>query len=246
MSTSIRVIDPRSGTVDEEHRDLARHAYETVLVPSFSADELVSLEELTEGLASGDLSMLVASDDEDGIVGAAVTERIAGPDVDLLAYLAARPGLRSRGVGTRLIDELRARWRETPACRLVLGEIHDPRRWPEQPDERPGARLEFYRRNGCEVLTAPWIQPALGDGTDRVRDMLLIVLHSTLPDPLGPEGERQLSTTVSAWAGAYFDACEGPEPVDDDRRALMARLAEPLRIVPLEEYRERTPLLRTP
>ncbi len=90
----------------------------------------------------------------------------------------------------------------------------------------------------CQVLGVPWVQPALDESTERVEDMLLIVLMSQ-PDDLsrltGP-ASTELSDRIRRWAPVYFALSEGQRPSDPTYQSLMARFAEPLVVLPLEDY----------
>ena len=176
-----------------------------------------------------------------GPLAAALTEYAPELDVDLLGYLATRPDRRSRGLGTRLLDHLAERWRQRSVS-LALAELHDPRAWPETPEERSAARVRFYARWGCDVLDVPWVQPSLQPGLDRVTDMLLAVLWRL------PGGTDEVaSAPVAAWADEYYQAAEGtpgsgrPDP---QRAALTERLtASPtIAVLPLAEYAQVAPL----
>src|SRR5690606_37003340 len=132
----------------------------------------------------------------------------------LLGYLASAPGQRSRGLGAAVLEELRHVWDEA-GVRLALGEVHDPRSYPETPGERADARLAFYHRHGAELLDLPWIQPRLAPHLTRVPHMLLISLHrgadlahvDSLPGRL-----------LAGWAHRYFEdetTTGGPDPERD-------------------------------
>ncbi|HYI62897.1 MAG TPA: hypothetical protein VEW93_13970 [Acidimicrobiales bacterium] len=173
-----------------------------VLLPSFSTDEIWDRDTTRDLVVAGALTATALV--EDGIVLGASAEERGGPgEVGLLSYLASRPGSRSRGVGGELLDHLVADWARGPAA-LVVGEVHDPRLWPEADDERPAARLRFYARHGARLLDLPWVQPALTPGRAPVPGMLLITLH-----PLG--GTHVESAPVRRWIEAYTGDEPAPE-----------------------------------
>ena len=220
--------------------DLVANVYETILRPSFSRDELPDDGPLggLDGSGNCVLSVVV---EEGEPVAAALTEYAPGVDIDLLGYLAARPGDRSRGLGTVLLDHLASRWRQRSVS-LALAELHDPRAWPETPSERAAARIRFYARWGCDVLDVPWVQPALGPGCDRVADMLLAVLWRL------PGGTDEVAAApVAAWTEEYYLATEGPADAaspDPQHDALVKRLTTTptIGIRPLADYEQVVPL----
>lgn len=219
------IVDPTS------HADLVRATFDAVLRPSFEHDELPSLEWLTQADAGHELLILVASDDE-GPAAAAVYGRPVGGALGVLSYLATRPGERGRGLGGRLLRRLTEFVDRTDVA-VVLGEVHDPRFYEETADEQATARLRFYERHGAVALTVPWVQPRLSPGAERVRDMLLIALHTT-PE-LAADGIP--SRWLTEWATAYFADEEGAVPDDGEFRALLARWShlETVPTIPLDQ-----------
>ena len=159
--------------------------------------------------------------------------------VGLLSYLAARPGERGRGLGGRVLARL-STIAATSDVAVVLGEVHDPRFHAESADEQPRARLRFYERHGAMVLDAPFVQPRLSAGTERVRDMLLLVLHAR-PEILA---EGVPSEWIHDWARAYFVGEEGREPEDDEYRALVSRWSgrDRVPVLPISDHESVLPL----
>lgn len=201
-----------------------------VLLPSFSVDEIGD-RDTTRDLIRGGILTTTALVEEGTVLGAAAEERGAPGEVGLLSYLAARPGGRGRGAGGELLDHLVGEWARGPAA-LVVGEVHDPRIWPEAEDERPAARLRFYARHGARLLDLPWVQPALGAGAAPVEGMLLITLH-----PLG--ATRVDSAPVRRWIQAY----SGDEPAPEVAPVLRRLEGRPtLEVVGLDELDRVEPL----
>jgi GNAT superfamily N-acetyltransferase len=231
------VVLPNVSELDDDECAyiVLRNAYDTVLAPSFNTDELIPFDELLASLdGTGDGCFVVAYDVVDGVRAAAVTEHSRAAGIELLSYLATVPTARGTGVGAKVIERLRQRWARFDRA-LVLGEIHDPRRWADTPDEHPAARLRFYAANDCKVLSEPWVQPALGELSNRVEDMLLIVLHQA------PPARRLDAAAIRGWAKGYFRAGELVEPTDVTYRSLMERLGEhdleaTIEVLPLEQY----------
>lgn len=210
LTTRLAEMDP----------DLRSEVYATVLSPAFDVDELPGEDVFLEDYA--DAVAVVATRDGRPI-GVGVTD---GPDaspIALLSYLAVAADTRSTGVGSALMTGLSALWSEwgTP---VVLGEVHDPRRWQEDEGERPAARLRFYERNGARLLMVPWVQPRLASTSGRVGGMLLLVMHSDPADRAEVPG-----AWMQEWVSGYYSSCE--EPVDPEGdptlRALLSRCAAP-------------------
>lgn len=222
----VEITDPQADP------DLLRALFDTVLRPSFSTDELPSIELLERGALAGQEQTIVVAVDGAGPACAAVYGRPVGSPVGVLSYLASRPGERGRGLGgrvlTRVLDIAAA-----STVELVLGEVHDPRWYAETADEQPTARLRFYERLGATALSVPWMQPRLSPAGDRVRDMLLLAHYAT-PSLLRAGVP---STWLAAWTEGYYVEEEGAIPDDAEYLALMARMtAEPtIALIPVSE-----------
>ena len=167
-----------------------------VLTESFSSDETGTVADLTERIRAG-AYQVTALTDFDQVAAVAVTEDDPSSGVTLLAYLAARPGLRGHGHGGELLDGMRRRWSSEGA--FVVAELHDPTVWPVTDTDDPPARIRFYARHGAEVLDCTWTQPPLSASTAAVPHMLLAVLAR----PTG--GGEVPSGPIAAWARRYMD-----------------------------------------
>jgi GNAT superfamily N-acetyltransferase len=187
---------------------LLEQAYEELLRPSFTRDELVLLPELRELLRAGAGVVTVTTDGEGTPDGVAVGEWSPDTGVLLLAYLAVRAGRRSAGLGSRLLERVRGDWRETFRPRLTLAEIEHPTAHPADDRGDPHARLRFYHRHDSRALAVPYVQPALRPGARRVPGMLLITLDTPVPDavPAAP---------VRAYLREYFEDAEGADATGD-------------------------------
>jgi len=184
---------------------LVERAYREVLGPSFTSDELPPFDILRPML---EVATVVVAFEEGELVCVAVVEHEENELIALLSYLAVRPGRRNGGIGKALMDRLRALWREQ-GIPVVLGEVHDPRRWDAMPDELPVARLRFYERQGARVLAAPWVQPRLWPGGERVPGMLLLVIYAE------QDLESVPASRVATWMADYYAECEGPSASTD-------------------------------
>ena len=229
---------------------LLRDFHSNVLSPSFAADELEAVSAMSAGLrgqGSTDLRATVALDEDGAVAAGIVGEVFRGTGVLLLSYLAVRPDRRGRGLGSRLMEEVAQAWYREPEIVLAVGEAHDPRQWPETPDEHPRDRLRLYERLGARLLRVPFTQPALEDGAGRVRGFLLLAFY-VAPALLlkAPEGPAIRGEVVLRFVRAYYDIAEGPPQKEDDERASLMetiRRLDPGRILPLSDY-DQVPVLR--
>src|ERR1700757_1525039 len=143
--------------------------YQHVLVPSFPADELVSLGEVQEIAAGEDGSIWLAEDADGTIVGGAIAEWDDSVRVLLLGYLAVRPGIRGGGIGGPLYLTALESWRQRFKPCLILAEVEDPEVHSGNEDHGdPAARLRFYGNRGSRIVDIPYFQPALEPGAERV------------------------------------------------------------------------------
>lgn len=205
--------------------ELLRELHDEVFLPSFRPDEYIS----PAVIRAGSRPTLIACGEDGRVLGGATGEVYPASGVLLLGYLAIRPGLRGRGVGSVLMAALRDRWLGHGQETLAVLEMDDPRYYAPHPDYGdPEARLRFYGGHGVRLLTIPYFYPRMRGDLPRGYHMLLGVIPpagETLPPaiPAGP---------VRAFLGEYFadedkneasavrdaaelkrllDACAGPE-----------------------------------
>ncbi|OLT16786.1 hypothetical protein BJF80_05615 [Serinicoccus sp. CUA-874] len=155
-------------------------------------------------------------------VGVSVVDAVA-PDapVALLSYLASHPVRRAGGVGSRLMERLRARGP------MLLIEIEDPRAHADRGFGDPWRRIEFYRRHGVRALDVPFFQPPVAPGRPRVEGMLLGVLTP------GPVPERVAAAPVRAYLTDYLRG-SGEDLDQPPASTLLAALTGPtVRVVDL-------------
>lgn len=202
------VLDPAG-----DDPGLVERAYDAVLAPSFGPDELVPRDRYVDDVSAAAVIVALHGDD---VVGAGVSEASPDGTVGLLSHLATHPDCRGTGVGGRMLATLQARWSDGPA--VVLGEVHDPRRWPEGPGEQPTARLRFYERCGARLLGVPWVQPPLWEGGGSVPGMLLLVMGGRDADAPVP------ARWIREWMTAYYES-GGAGPDDPTLVALLTRVA---------------------
>jgi hypothetical protein len=87
------------------------------------------------------------------------------------------------------------------------------------------ARVRFYERHGARALPLPYVQPALGPGTERVPRLMLMVLGGT--DASLGTGTAD-GRHVAGFLTEYFEEFEGPaQPRDAELGSLMAACARP-------------------
>jgi GNAT superfamily N-acetyltransferase len=170
--------------------------YRQILVPSFPAEELVSLDEVKEIADGHDGSIWLAEEADGTILAGAIAEWDDSVRVLLLGYLAVRPGIRGGGIGGPLYLTALDAWRQKFKPCLILAEIEDPEAHSGSEDHGdPAARLRFYTNRGSRILDIPYFQPALEPGAERVHGLLLIALHVD-PEFAGPGGVDTVDATV--------------------------------------------------
>jgi GNAT superfamily N-acetyltransferase len=245
--SELRIVDL---ALQPDHDTLLEQVYREVLIPSFRPDELFLLEELrsqfSENPPTRDLAAAV--DDTGTVLGAALGEWAPDSGVYLLLYLAVRPGLRSGGVGTRLMQYIPSWWRQRGAL-LSLAEVDDPRRYEVTSTGDPAGRLVFYERFGAQLLDLPYFQPRLSPAGHRGHGMLLLALD-VHPDALVDDGHTAVirGDLLAGYLRHYFDNAEGSEHDDPERARLFGRAsAMPgVRLLPVGQYTEVEPDVEIP
>ena len=229
--------------------ELLEELYRNVLQPSFSVDELETLESMLSRLEAEDETTLLAAVAVDGagnVVAGLVGELYPDVKVLLLGYVAVRPDVRRRGVGSQLILQVVPRWYARADVRLALGEVHDPRFWPQAPDEDAISRLRLYGRLGGRLLDVPFVQPALDAQRQRVRGFLLLVTYVDHTVSIERDGRTYIpADVVSEFIQSYFATVEDAErPYDLELAALVARTeARPqIALLGIDEYESIPPL----
>jgi len=217
--------------------DLLRKLYDDVLVRSFAPRELVPLSDLQDALhtENSDTEIVVAIDEDGGVVGGAIGDWDPDSSVYLLSYLAVRSTDRSKGVGTLLMDRVRSWWGARQAS-AVLAEVDDPRQHEISDYGDPEARLRFYERLGAQVLGVPYTQPEVRAGSGRVHGMLLIVFF-VAPDARVGDGLR--ADVLHRFLANYLVLSEGvsPDNVDAEVGSLVPAMnRDAIRILPMSHY----------
>jgi GNAT superfamily N-acetyltransferase len=208
--------------LDVDYDDmLAQRFYREVLLASFGSDELDDFDRFRRGLLAGAEVPTLATVAVGGgseILGGIVGEIYASAETLLLAYLAVRPDIRARGIGTALVRHAVPRWRKRPDVHLAVAEVHDPRRWLGSGDAAE-ERLRFFEQVGARVLGVPFIQPALEPGRARVPGFLLLVFDADV-------GCEVSASRVARFVLNYYAVAEGAEPPFDPQLAELLALVE--------------------
>ena len=151
--------------------------------------------------------------DGDAIAGGIAYELYPASRTGLVTYMVVAPPFRRAGVGKRMqsdaVAELSAR-----GARAVFGEIDDPRTRGES------ARLRLARnqRWGARVVDTRYVQPALGPGLERDRDLILIALS--------PRGDTLPGEVVDGFIRELYLATEGGPPDPEIAVPQVVRLVE--------------------
>ena len=164
ISTPVTVVGAK-GLPDQ----LWSEAYETVLAPSFPADELITEQTFLSYRGRADASVRFALR-AGRPVGVTVLNGDPRTGLLLLSYLAVLASSRDAGIGGALMHEL------SDVGVPVLIEIEDPRVYRERGFGDPTRRLWFYHRRGVLALDVPYFQPPVAAGSPRVEGMILGVL----------------------------------------------------------------------
>lgn len=202
--------------------------YREILQPAFRAEELVPLDRFVSSLLDhgGTAHGLVATDDEDRLVGGLIAEWYAPCRVALGSYVVVRPDLRGRGIGTTLLRSALEDLGRRLEPLLFLGEVEDPRQYHDQTYGDPVARLRLYSALGARILDAPYLQPSLTEGASRVRGLFLMAFP-----PSAIAGRTRLTDeqarAATCFIKAYFASSEGSVGDDPDLRNLLAALSAP-------------------
>lgn len=206
--------------------------HEQVLAPSFPPSELIDLDELLAGCASGELRALGVRRDGQVIAGA-VGSSCAPGGVVLLVYLAIAPGGRGGGIGGALLDGAVARWVAEFSPAYVLAEVEHPDHHTASPEHGdPAARLRFYARHGARVLAVPYFQPGIGPEGPRVPALLLVTLYVDESVRERSVRERSVRERVSTpllrgFLEDHLRSSEGSLRDDAATRALLGSVSGP-------------------
>ncbi len=120
--------------------------YRAMLSANFPAAELISEDDLIEGLRAGLTRVLSVSVADATILGGALGDWFPRSRVQLLSYLAVRPGLRGQGIGSMLL---------TAAVRDWTAEFEPFSSWPRLRTRATTTTPSLAtRRHGCGSTSA--------------------------------------------------------------------------------------------
>jgi GNAT superfamily N-acetyltransferase len=215
--------------LDVDYDDaVLRSFYDDVLDVSFEEDELDDLDTFRcelRGEAEVQALATVAIGGGGRVLGGIVGEIYAQAETLLIAYLAIRPDIRARGIGSALVRYALPRWQARADVSLTVAEVHDPRHWRE-PSDAADDRVRFFGQAGALVLGIPFVQPALSPGRARIPGFLLVVF------PTGAEREVP-SAEVGRFVKEYYAVAEHVRPPFDVQLADLLAQIERRSAVPL-------------
>ena len=117
-----------------------------------------------------DERLVVLDDEGREPVGIALLRRLGDTDMCFVRYLAVDPGLRDRGLGSRLVALLCDMLRSDGIGVLLL-DVEKPVGEHAHDDER---RIAFYRRCGLDLLDVPDYAPPEHGETGEIVPLLLM------------------------------------------------------------------------
>ncbi|MBV9023463.1 MAG: hypothetical protein JO362_06650 [Streptomycetaceae bacterium] len=211
--TTIRELD-KPGT-DAEVTEF----HHTMLVPHFPSDEVMPLDNLVHGVREGRTRVLTVCGPDGAVLAGAVGEWFPSSRVQLLSYLVVRQGLRSQGLGSKVLSEALSRWTEALRPLLILGEVEDPRYFRDTGFGDVVGRVRLYERKGVRALPVPYAQPALGPGLSRVPGLMLMVFAAHC-DVRAAEGTIN-GGVVEQFLTEYYTVVEGDASPDDPQLGAM-------------------------
>jgi GNAT superfamily N-acetyltransferase len=151
---------------------------------SFDDDERVPFDRvLTEACSpeAGQTGFFGVVIDQGQVVGMGSSRYFKEDNVGYLDYLAVRPTMRERGVGSWLCNQL-FDWVETQALRFsgilprfTFWEVRNPVDTISQVErERRLKRVHFYQQLGADALPIDYTCPPVGDGFSEVPYVLMV------------------------------------------------------------------------
>jgi GNAT superfamily N-acetyltransferase len=211
-------------------------AYTEVLSLAFPRSEMVSLASLQNGLKAGTTTVQVMCDEAGSPSAVVVGDWSESSRLQLLSYLAVRPGCRAQGLGGQLLDAALANWRTNYRPCAIVAEVELPAEHEatEQYGD-PAARMRFYARHGAKALHLPYFQPALGAGP-RWYGMALLSLHLD-PELAGAEPDTYSAEPLRTFMLEYLDMAEGSVSDDPAVIALFDAIGRPggCPLLPIED-----------
>jgi GNAT superfamily N-acetyltransferase len=182
-------------------------------------EPLASWQAALRGERPYELTIELAVDGET-LLGGIAYERYPRSGCGLVTYMVVAPDARRSGLGKRLLAAAAAKLYARGAP-LVLGENNDPRRTTLESADDAWARLRRFQRWGARVADARYVQPALGPGLSRDRQLLLIVLAGAAPLPAEVSG-----VVLRDFLDEFYAITEGGSPDPEIAIPDVVRLVE--------------------
>ena len=171
------------------------------------------------------------------VVGFIGTEYYPESRVGLITYIAVAPEWRGRGVGRELMDAaFRALANDARAAarklRAVFAEIHEPSRIAPIADSIPPRdRVAIMARYGGKRVPIPYVQPALGEGRDRVYGLMLVAFPARRRNFARRKSvEKMPADTVSRFLRELYCASHDVREDDEDFSRMLNALTGDLEL----------------
>jgi GNAT superfamily N-acetyltransferase len=172
------------------------------------------------------------------LAGFAFVERYRESRCALLSYIAVDPSRRRQRLGRTLFERTlesarQAAIAEGEPLRAVFAEIHDPQRAELANDViDPADRVRIMAHLGAQLVPIHYVQPALGEGSERSDRLMLVAFPQ--------HGEGVLDgAVVRDFLVEYYAALAVPKQSDDsDLMRMTAEVGErPVELAPLTDTR---------
>jgi len=167
-------------------------------------------------------------DDEREIAGMVVCEYYPKSNCGLLTYIAVATSMQQKGLGRLLVDSVLrslsadAKAKGHLACKAVFLETNSDAVDASKDVMVPAERRKVLQRLGFRLLPFEYVQPALGPGLDKCRDLHLAV-HTSFVRQDGGVSSKDLL----AFIGEFFEVLLGdPYKEDQDYLNMQGKLQE--------------------
>lgn len=182
-------------------------------------EPLASWQAALRGERPYELTIELALDGE-AILGGIAYERYPRSGCGLVTYMVVAPSARRLGLGKRLLAAAVATLYARGAP-FVLGEVNDPRVTRHEPEQAAWTRLRRFVAWGARIADARYVQPALGPGLARDRQLLLILLAGANALPPSISG-----AVLRDFLDEFYEITEGARPDPEIAIPDVVRLVE--------------------